>query len=263
MRTGVVRGWVIAVVVSLIVIAVVVAGVVGLFGWAKSSGEELQKTFFAAVLSGDANRVTALMDPALAAEFDEPILEQWMALVKANLGEFRKLSGTDFHTSTNISSAGRITESTGTVEFEKGTASSELKFKDGKLIALNVKSDRIPESWFKGLPPDRTSLYRQRGEEFLTLFLAGKAEEAFGRMHESLQKIVPIEKLKAMMADTKARLGSMKSLEYQTQQVEPSGKLKIVYALSAEKGAQPVSVKFSFVGLKGHLVAFDFTGKED
>ena len=73
MRTGLVRGVVIGVIVALVVI---VGGIFALFGWAHASGEELQKNFFAAVLSGDANRVTALMDPALAAEFDEPMLAQ-------------------------------------------------------------------------------------------------------------------------------------------------------------------------------------------
>lgn len=260
MSTGLVRGLVIGVIVALVVIAGLL---VALFGWAHSSGEDLQKNFFTAVLSGDANRVTALMHPALREEVDEPVLEQWQAAVRANLGEFRKLSGTDFNTSSSATGAGHFTETKGTVEFEKGTASSELKFKDGQLMGFHVTSDRIPDGWFKGLPESKTALYRQRGEKFLRLFLDEQADPAFAMMHESLQKVVPLERLRKRMADTVAQTGTVEGLAYASEEVGPSGKLKIVYRLEAQKVSRPISVQFSFLGMKGRLVAFDFTGKDD
>ena len=99
---------------------------------------------------------------------------------------------------------------------------------------------------FRACPTGRTALYRQRGEKFLRLFLHGQADPAFAMMHENLQKIVPMEKLKEMMAETAAKAGTVKTLDLQVGEVEPSGKLKIVYELDAEKASGPVSVKFEF-----------------
>jgi hypothetical protein len=215
-------------------------------------------------MSGDANRVTALFDPALRAEVDEPILAQWMVVFKANLGDLKGLSKTDFNTSTNVTSAGRFTETSGKVNFEKGDANSQLKFKDGKIVAFDIVSDKIKNAdWLKLPGAGDRQLYRDRGKQFLTFFLTDKADGASAMMHRSLRDAAPMEKLKKMMADVAAQAGAMKSVEYLSEEPGPSDDVKILYKVQGEKASTVASVKFQLDGMKLSLLAFKLSEKAD
>jgi hypothetical protein len=239
------------------VFLVLIVGFVGLLVWAHRAGSAHQEKFFQAVLSGDPKQVTALFHPALRDEVDEPVLAVWMKAVKDNLGAFQGLNKTDFNTSSKIEGGATIGESKGTVSFEKGQAQSELKTRDGQIVAFHVTSDKLGGDWFKG--PTDTTLYRQRGKECLTYLLGDKCEDAFKMMHENLQKKVPLDQLKAMMADFTGKAGKAKTVTYQSETLEPGGTLtlKVVYKVECEKANPTGTVEFQFDGLKGHLVAFN------
>ena len=220
-----------------------------------------QKRFFKAILSGNPGKVTAMCHPALRDEIDEPVLAAWMAEVKDKLGAFKGLRKTNFSTSTKIENGVKVTESKGMVDFEKGSAESELKYYDGKLIKFNIKSDQLKTDAFPG--PTSTDLYRERGKEFLTLFLANKPDETFAMMHSALQKKVPLEKLKTMMAGVTGKAGPTKAITWQSEKLEPGEPLtlKLLYNVECEKAKTVASVEFQFIGFKGHLLAFNLTGE--
>ena len=146
-----------------VVFLCLIGGCTVLLIWAQRSGSAHQQKFFTAVLSGDPKKVMALCHPAMKEEVDAPVLGAWMAVVKANLGEFKGLSKTDFNTSTDYKNGHWITESKGTVNFEKGQAQAELRFINGKIVFFHVTSDKIPVAWFKG--PVGTELYKRLKRE--------------------------------------------------------------------------------------------------
>jgi len=152
-------------------------------------------------------------------------------------------------------------ECEGAVDFEKGAAKSELKFYDGKLVKFNVTSDKVAGPWFQG--PASTELYRGRAKTFLTHFLKGEPDAAFGMMHSALQKNLPLDKLKAMIEGITGKAGPLKSVEYASEELAPGDvvNLKILCKVECEKAKTTASVSFQFVGLKGHLVAFDLSGE--
>src|SRR6266480_7081976 len=120
--------------IILAALGVVLIGCLALCGgflfWAQRAGTELQTRFFTALDSGNVNQVQAMLHPALREEVDEPLLAAWMAEVHRDLGKFQGLSKTDFSTSVSYADGAKVTESTGTVNFEHGTAKSELIFRD-------------------------------------------------------------------------------------------------------------------------------------
>ncbi len=229
----------------------------GVLVWAQRSGSSHQAKFFEAVLSDDPKRVVVLFDPALCEEVDEPILAAWMVAFKRNLGALKGLSKTDFETTSKIENGATVTESKGTVKFEKGQATSELKTRNDKIVRFHVKSDKMPENWFTG--PAGTQLYGQRGKDFFTYFLTDKPDEAFKMMHKNLQAKVPPDKLKVMMADFAGKAGKLKSIAYKSETLisGDTPALKVVYTVESEKQKSTGTIKFQFDGLKGHLVAFN------
>ena len=201
------------------------------------------------------------MHPALREKIDPPILEAWMQEVRGKLGKFQGLSKTDFSTSTKYQGGTKLTESKGTVNFEHGTAQSELEFQDDQLISFFIRSDKIRDDWFKG-PADAT-LYRERGQKFLTHFLNGEGEQAFSMMHEALQKQMPLAKFNTLMAGITAKAGKLQSITHTEDRFDTSEgqRLKVFYLVECANARTTAQVDFQFVGLKGHLVAFDLTGE--
>jgi len=229
--------------------------------WAQPAGAKMQEVFFAAVLTGDARKVTALFHPALSEEVDEPVLSVWIAAVKQRLGAYSGLRKNEFSTSWAVEGDHVTAECEGAVDFEKGAAKSVVKFYDGKLVKFNVTSDKIAGPWFQG--PASTELYRGRAKAFLTHFLKGEPDAAFEMMHSALQKDLPLDKLKAMIEKVTGQAGALKSVEYASEEATPGDivNLKILCKVECEKAKTMASVRFQFVGLKGHLVAFDLSGE--
>jgi hypothetical protein len=200
-----------------------------------------------------------MFHPALKEEVDEPVLATWMAVVKKNLGGYQGLSKTDFNTSSKYEDGRKITESSGTVNFEKGQAHAELVFHDGKLVKFFVKSDKLPGDWFTG--PTGTELYRERGKEFLTRFMSNQPDAAFSMMHAALKDKMPLDTLTKLVVDNCSKAGKLRAVTYQSENYDPKGQiLEVRYALECENARAKPLVKFEFAGLKGHLVAFDLSG---
>jgi hypothetical protein len=242
-----------------IVFLAVIAGVAALLIWAGASGSAMQEQFFTAVLSGDPGQVTTMFHSALREEVDEPVLATWMVVVKKNLGSYQGLSKTDFNTSTKYKDGQKVTESSGMVNFEKGQAHTELVFRDGKLVKFLVKSDKLPDDWFTG--PAGTELYRERGKEFLARFMSNKPDAGFSMMHPALKDKMPLDKLTKLAADTCSKAGKLRTITYQSEKYDPKEKiLKVHYTLECENASAKPLVEFEFVGLKGHLIAFNLSG---
>jgi hypothetical protein len=235
-----------------VLLAVLFAGVLV---WAMKSGAGYQERFFTAVDSGDAGQVMAIFHPALREEVDEPVLAAWITAVNGRLGGFQGLSKTDFNTATRFHGSVRQTQSQATVNFEKGTARSQLVFHDDQIVEFSVESDTLKD-WFQG--PSSTELYRRRGAEFLGHVLRGEPDAASAMMHPALRDVLPLEKLKQMIANISAA-GPLQAIEYHAENMNPGDghHLTVFYRVACENDETLASVTFQFVGLKGHLVAFN------
>lgn len=235
-----------------------IGGFIALLMWAQKAGAELQDKFFAAVVTADPEQVLKLCDPALRKEIDAPVLGAWLNEVRATLGEYRGLSKSNFNTSMNTNDTGTTIESKGTVHFEKGDASSELKFQNNLVTAFSIDSDKLKGDWFKG--PTDTKPYRERAEQFIRKFFAQDAAGAKALMGEALIKAVPDDKLKEFMAKIVGEFGPLKTATFREEKftTEEGQALHVYYDLVGEKGKASGEVNFRFVGLKGHLNGFDF-----
>ena len=240
-----------------VLFVVAVALVVVFFVTLHRTGGGMQETFFAAVATGDPKQLTAMFHSSLVRQVDEPVLAEFMKLVNDRRGRFRGLRKMNWNTAMRTEAGVKIVESRGTVEFEKGPATSELVFHNGKLIKFFLSWENFPKDWFTG--PADTALYRRRGEAFLKAFLERRGDDAFAMMHPALQKSMPAPKLKAMIAGVTAKAGGVKGIEHDAEEVSKGRPvhLKVRYKVVCEKASTTAEVDFQFVGLKGHLVAFD------
>jgi hypothetical protein len=241
---------------GVLFLVLIVLAVAGLF-LAHSSGAKAQREFFETWASGDVDKVMALMHPSLEDEIDEPVLRVFLARFNDRLGAFKGLSKANFHTSVKTENGVTIKTSKGEVLFEKGTATSKLVYRDGKIVEFDVESEAMGDDWF---PQDfDTSLYEARGKAFLEAILSGRPDDGHAMMHENLQKEVPAEKLRQMMDTALGRVGKLKSVEFDSKELEvgKSPKLRLYYRVANERGSTKSVVLFQFVGLKGHLIMFD------
>lgn len=234
----------------------------GLLIWAQRSGAELQERFFTAVVSGDPEQVLALCDPALRVEIDAPVLGAWMAEVHKQLGDFKGLSKSNFDTKARTTTEGSFRESKGIVHFSNGDANSDLVVRNDLLVSFSIKSDKIGDDWFKG-PADST-LYRNRGEQFLQRFFAKDLAAAAGMMHENLHKELPDDKLSAMVDQVVGRAGSLRNVTFRDEKLVTGDEQLLVlnYRIECEKENLIATAEFRFIGLKGHLWGFNFAGEK-
>ncbi len=61
-----------------VVFLILIVGFVALLFWAHGEGEAQQRKFFAAIASGDPDKLIAMMDPKTIGPIDPPILKMWM-----------------------------------------------------------------------------------------------------------------------------------------------------------------------------------------
>ncbi len=243
-------------ILGIIFLVLIALAAAGLF-FAHSAGTKAQEKLFAAFGTGDVDAVMALMHPAMKEEIDKPVLAAFIVGFNERLGAFKELSSSNFDTSTEVRDGVKLTQSKGEVIFEKGRATSDLAYRDGLLVRLNVESDLVGESWFRD--DFDTSLYRERGKVFLEKLFGGQAADACATMHEEAQDEVPLGELKAQMAELASRGGALKSVTHESEVLKlgASPTLMIRYLVEAEKGRTMSMVKFQFVGLKGHIVSFN------
>jgi hypothetical protein len=240
-----------------VVFLLLVLGFVGLLIWSHEKGEDTQEQFFQAVLSGDPARVMAQFDPEVAAQVDEPVLALWMAAIREHLGAFKGLAASKFSTSASTANGRSRLESSGTVHFEKGDATSSLVYVDGKIVKFEVLSDKLPDPWFQA--PPANAHYVARGQACLEALLQLRVEDARAMMHESLRQKVDAETAAKGIEAFVDKLGGFTSLTPTGSRFEP-GKtplLEVTYAIQGGSGAAVGTIGFQFTPWKGELTSFD------
>ncbi|HKD36369.1 MAG TPA: hypothetical protein VKB78_06195, partial [Pirellulales bacterium] len=238
----------------MMVLGVVFVALVGLFValliWAHKAGADAQEKFYAAMESGDSEKMMDLLSPTLRTQVDPPVMAAFMRLFESKLGKYQGLRSTDFHSSSKYVNGVSRLESVGIVDFEKGEANSEVIYFDGKLAGFHISSPLLPENWFEG--PTTTVLYRDEGKTFLQELLNGD-DAAVTVLLPEMQKKSSFGELKkkseAMIADA----GMLKSVDFQSEKADVTDgyRLTATYALHFDRKDLTAKVDFRFSGLKG------------
>lgn len=239
-----------------VVFLILVIGFVALLIWAHGAGETQQEQFFQAVGTGNPQKVLDLCAPALADDLDVPVLKMWMDGLNRRLGAYKGLSKSNFKTSSNTNNGVKVVESEGKALFEKGEAQAKFRSVDGKIVAFEVTSDKLkPGDWFVKPPMD---YYRKKGENLITLLLTGKEADARSMMHPSLQKEYPLTKAQADAKQVLAAIGPVQSVTLDTEEfTEGDSPMLIVRGtVTGQKGIFSAMVKYRFIGMKGHIIAW-------
>lgn len=242
------------------IFVVIIFGVGALLFWAHQTGKEAQEKFYTAVESGDTEKVMALLAPNLLDEVDSPMMAAWMKALTSNLGPYKGLSGSDFRSSSKYENGHSRIESAGMVDFEKGSARSELIYIDGKLAGFHITSPQLPDDWFHG--PATTGLYRSQGQSFLTELFNGNTAAALAKTQANFQKKMSVEEVKKDVDEAIAAAGPLKSIDFQSEKTDPHDGyvLIIAYAVHGERKEMTATVDFRFAGLKGAIVGYDLGG---
>jgi len=240
---------------------IVVVGFVGLIILGVSMSNYQQERFFKAVDSGDVKKVMGEFHPILREEVDEPIIAAWVTAVNEHCGKFKGLKEDTWTEGTREDNGVTVKTSKGTVNFEKGQVSADLDFAQGGVVKFYVGTELLPIDWFKG--PASNDLYRKQAEKLIRLLLTNQPDKAFAMMHESLQKEMPLEKLRALMARITKNVGAVKVIQFKSDQNLQGDvfKLKVLYDVECENGKTVATVVFIFKDMKGHILAFDLTGE--
>lgn len=245
-----------------IVFLVVIVGFVALLIWAQQTGSKHQEKFYQAVVSGDVDKVVAQLDPRLAAMVDKPVLAAWAKAVKEGLGDFKGLSKSNFNTKSSSKDGVSVLETEGTVLFEKGEGRSTILLGDDKVVRFFLDSDQVTLDFLKD--PAIAELCKARGQEFLTSFLTGKADETFELMHAVLQNQLPLEKLSTMIANVTGKVGALKSVAFDSlKYAHPKGEsftLLLYYKVECANDSTTARVTFQFKDMAVHLNSFDLSG---
>lgn len=216
-----------------------------------------QDVFFAAIATGDPQELTSLFDPSLNADFDEPVLREWMNAVNERLGAYRGVEVTNFKTKAEFHNGNGYTLAKNTVKFEKGSGVSELIFQDGKIVGFNFQSDQLEGEWFEG--PSETQLYQQRSLQFYNAFVAYELVTARSQMSEALATAVPLEELTQMRTSVEALAGEIEDVQVLGDEFyrdDEGPKLRVKLSLTGSKANLASEAIFQFDGLKGHFVEF-------
>jgi hypothetical protein len=235
---------------------VLILAFVGLLVWAHGAGEKQQEKFFQTVGTGNPDEFLAMCDPIMADEVDKPVLKMWMDGLNKQLGAYKGLSKADFSASSKTENGKKVVESEGKTLFEKGEAQTKLRSINGKIVYFKVESEKLqPKDWF--VKP-AMEFYRRQGETMIELLLTGKESNAREMMHPELQKVYPLEKARAEAKTVLARIGPVKSVELDEEEYTEgdSPVLIIKGTVTGQKGKVTAAVKYQFIGMKGHILAW-------
>ncbi|QDT13514.1 hypothetical protein [Planctomycetes bacterium K23_9] len=230
---------------------------VGCLVLASRMTSDAHKDFFDQVATGDANLVLSKCTPGLQDEIDAPVLSAWLTQFNKELGAFESTSNFNYNIQSN--NGVTTTQVGGTANFASGKADVELKYIGDLLNGFDVKSPALEGDWFTG--PEDSTLYQDRAKEFLRAFAGGKTSEAYAMMHEALQSEID-EAAAAKMGQSVAELvGEVNDIEVTgTEFTNTDGdKLIVSTIVSGESKKLDATVTYQFIGLKGHLLAFNFS----
>ena len=223
---------------------------------ARAEGNPHQQ-FFAGVASGEVSQLKGLMDPALTSQIDDPILQVWMQALNERLGKLTAVNETN--RSSKQTFTAEIVETTAEIRCENGTATSHLTTANGKLIAFNVQSDRMETDWFQG--PAQTDLYTNLGAELIRKIMAAEADAAYDMMHEAVHEAMDRENFRELVGRLSANGGELqtaKMISSEMQITDVSQMLVLNYEVTCTRASGTCEVKVQFIGLKGHLMGFNF-----
>jgi hypothetical protein len=225
--------------------------------YAMADDPPTQESFFAAMDTGRTKPLLDLMGPELRIEVDEPVLEVWQKSINERLGKVVAVNETASETRQTLT--GKFVDSTATVQFERGTANSALTIYNGKLLAFNVTSDDLGNDWFKG--PASTQLYQDLGMTFITRFLADEGDAAYGMFHPALKEVISREELGQMIQTVRTNAGAVKTVTFKDSRLELTPETQLLFLnfdLDCENADGTCEIKIQFVGMRGHLLGFNF-----
>jgi len=236
--------------------SLIVAGAIA-FGMVASNASETQKQFFAKVEAGQVALLMQDMHPALKDQIDEPVMSALVDAINTKLGRLVGVTQTSFKS--EVTADGTRVESEATIEFEHGSATSNLVTVDGFLVAFDVTSDHLID-WFEG--PATTEIYERLGQTFLTELLSGNASVAHSLCHPNLQKVASAEQLVQMSATIHQKIGNCEAinmLSAVTKQGTNGVELTITFEITTDRLTTSAEVSVAFEGMKGELLGFDVT----
>ncbi len=196
-----------------------------------------------------------LMIPELKDLVDQPILSKFTAKVKTNLGEFQSVVNVE---NIQISEDQKSAQADVVAKFAEGEATVKLNLLADKIQGFEVVSDRM-ENWFDGL--DSTDFYQRQGSTFIRHFMNGKADKVFEMCHPALQEIVAEGKLGAMIDRVRVDMGALKAVKFTnaTQEItEETQKVILEFRVECEKANTNCEITIQLIGMKGHLIGFNF-----
>ncbi len=226
-------------------------------GMIATAQADIQEDFFKAVQSGQVKQLTKQMRPELLVEVDEPVLAAWMNAINEKLGSVKSIQQTGFANEGGLTN--RIKTSDATIQFEHGTATSSLKTMNGEIIGFNVTSPELGDDWFQG--PTDTRVYEEMGITFVKRFLGGQTDDAYAMCHPALQEVISVESFVEMSRSIRENAGALKSATFKSSRMDlldDGQTLFLNFDISCEKATGTCEIKVQFVGMKGHLLGYDF-----
>ncbi|MEM9585812.1 MAG: hypothetical protein AAGA03_00910 [Planctomycetota bacterium] len=252
--------------IALLIMAVVsVSGLGALLYGASRANQALQQPVMEAIAEEDASGFLQLCSPELRLQIDRPLLEDWLTAMHQSLGDLQHTSGQDFDVRVQLNSAGKITRCRGQVVFQRGIATSKLVFLNDRLVEFDIESDTLPSGWFRG--PGDTSIYESHATKMMENLLAGEIDAVTPMMHPALQENVPPAKLKQIRqvvmqwVGQQPKIATTRAEFHRANEPNPGDDEKLVVHgdVVGPAGKANMTVTFLFIGMKAHVVEFNFT----
>ena len=224
----------------------------------KSESSEQFKTFFDEIATGKTEGLVNMMDPALQALVDEPVLDTLVKAINSNLGAVTSIEIEEPNTEVPTESENGAEELSAKIKFKKGEADARLSLQDGKLMAFNVSSKSLID-WLK--KPDDISVYVNGSEQFIKLFMANSGDDAYKMLHPELKKVVSREQFQKMIEQVRAANGELEQVTFESDRWENSkgiGTLNLLYELKCKEKNAACEMKIQFLGMQGQILGFQF-----
>lgn len=213
--------------------------------------------FFKAIGKNDHNAAMAEIHSSIQKNVDPPVFKAWVNAIQGVLGEY-KSADNDFDYKVAYNKGNKLRTGQGKLLFEKGKADAEFRCYGGELAAFKLKTELLPDGWFKG--PQEDPFYKDKAAGFLKSLTGQQPAAAFELMHPSLREKISVEQFQKGFGKFTAAHGAVKSIKYTGEKYDDTKGQILVVEFGTEfgnGGKSVASVVFRFIGLKGHILAFD------
>ena len=246
---------------GITLLAVIAAVVVPMTLHSTGGEMEVVEEFFIALFEADCDKLRGMMTPELASSFHDPMLAASSEGSQKFLGEYQGVDMQQYQVVKKLIGPAVPTRIRCVLNFKNGTAMAALEMVKNKVSRYIIRSEKIPSDWVP-IPSD-TKYWRDKGREFLVVYVRGEPEKVFGMMTPGLQKKATIERLRedaTLGAEQSGRLLSVKFLS--EEKVHPSGAVVLLrYEVKCEKDTKQVELQYTFRGLKGLISGIAPAGK--